>query len=64
MDRIDPRTHTIHEPIEGENLRKERLAADKPFPAAPWDIGKALAVVCIIGLFWFVACAFQMEMPV
>lgn len=62
MDAIDPRkTHVV---IEGENLRKSRLAADEPFPRTPWEIGKVVAVIAIIGLVWFVLCAMQMEMPV
>jgi len=32
MDLIDPRSHTV---IEGENARRERFAADRPFPFSP-----------------------------
>jgi hypothetical protein len=61
MDQIDPRTHVIHEPIEGENLRKQRIAADQPFPRTPWELGKLLALIAILGLIWFALCAMQFE---
>lgn len=62
MDERDPITGQIV--IEGERLRDERLAADEPFPHTPWEIGKAMAVIAILGLVWFVLCAFQMEVSV
>lgn len=60
----DRRNVIVHPPIEGENLRKARLAADEPFPRTPWEIGKALAVAAILVLTGFALCAMQMEIPV
>lgn len=54
MDQIDPRTHTIHKPIEGENLELERLAANRGCAFTPWEsfvaVGVMLAVI-VIGLW-------------
>jgi hypothetical protein len=46
MDQIDPRTHYIHEPIEGEGLRRERLGG--PCPVSPSHFINGLVVSVIV----------------
>ena len=50
MDQIDPRTHYIHEPFDGENLEGAKWAADRPFPFTPWEsLGVVTALLAAIG---------------
>lgn len=46
MDQIDPRTHYIHPPFDGENLTRENTGG--PCPVSPSHFINALAVAVIL----------------
>lgn len=44
MDQIDPRTHYIHEPFDGENLERAYWA-NQPCKVLPWHLTNAAIVI-------------------
>lgn len=47
MDLIDPRTHTIHPMVDGENLEREQAWANRPFRFTPRESFWIIAVTLI-----------------
>jgi hypothetical protein len=46
---IGDHAHYVHEPFDGENLERERFAADRPFGFTPWESGLIVSV-CLIAI--------------
>lgn len=52
MDVQHPITRIVHEPITGEHLERERIAANRPFPFTPhesfWIVAVTLAALVAV----------------